>query len=84
MSCRRICLSEMDHTKRLTNCSADRLVEIRTVLEKMRPIEHKLKYQIDKMVKSAVTGTSNGSDPAQFKANPVNMMSKVGRLRKAR
>lgn len=26
------------------------------VLEKMRPIDHKLKYQIDKLVRTAVTG----------------------------
>lgn len=27
------------------------------VLEKMRPIDHKLKYQIDKLVRTAVTGS---------------------------
>lgn len=47
----------------------DRLVEIRTVLEKIRPIDHKLKYQIDKLVKTAVTG-GNANDPSGFKANP--------------
>nr|CAD7568614.1 unnamed protein product [Timema californicum] len=36
--------------------SIDRLVEIRTVLEKMQPIDHKLKYLIDKLVKTAITG----------------------------
>ncbi|KAK2499909.1 hypothetical protein MC885_019444 [Smutsia gigantea] len=34
-----------------------RLVEIRTVLEKLRPLDQKLKYQIDKLVKTAVTGS---------------------------
>ncbi|GAB0089096.1 neuroguidin [Sergentomyia squamirostris] len=33
--------------------SIDRLIEIRTVLEKIRPIDHKLRYQIDKLVKTA-------------------------------
>ncbi|XP_063922810.1 neuroguidin [Zophobas morio] len=51
----------------------DRLIEIRTVLEKIRPIDHKLKYQIDKLVKTAVTGT-NANDPTTFKANPDNLI----------
>jgi len=34
-----------------------RLVEIRTVLEKLRPLDQKLKYQVDKLVKTAVTGS---------------------------
>ncbi|XP_043914089.1 neuroguidin [Protopterus annectens] len=54
-----------------------RLVEIRTVLEKMRPIDQKLKYQIDKLVKAAVTGHVGENDPLQFRPNPNNMMSKL-------
>lgn len=46
----------------------DRLIEIRTVLEKVRPIDHKLKYQIDKLVKTAVIGI-DADDPTTFKAN---------------
>lgn len=53
----------------------DRLIEIRTVLEKVRPIDHKLKYQIDKLVKSAVGGTSG--DATSFKANPDNLMAQL-------
>ncbi|KAK9754692.1 Sas10/Utp3/C1D family [Popillia japonica] len=53
----------------------DRLVEIRTVLEKIRPIDQKLKYQIDKLVKSAVTST-NPDDPTSFKAHPENLLEK--------
>lgn len=53
--------------------SIDRLIEIRTVLEKIRPIDHKLRYQIDKLVKTAVTGSTNSSDPLSFKANPDNL-----------
>lgn len=56
--------------------SIDRLVEIRTVLEKIRPIDHKLKYQIDKLVKTAVTGASNSGDPSNFKANPEALIGK--------
>lgn len=54
----------------------DRLIEIRTVLEKIKPIEHKLKYQIDKLVKTAVTGTSV-DDPTTFKANPENLIRQM-------
>jgi U3 small nucleolar ribonucleoprotein protein LCP5 len=50
-------------------------VEIRTVLEKIRPIDYKLRYQIDKLVKTAVTGTTNASDPLNFKAKPSNLMT---------
>lgn len=51
----------------------ERLTEIRTVLEKIRPIDSKLKYQIDKLVKTAVAG-SNVNDPTMFKANPEEMV----------
>ncbi|XP_002731891.1 neuroguidin-A-like [Saccoglossus kowalevskii] len=54
----------------------DRLVEIRTVLEKMRPIDDKLHYQIDKLVKTATTGNVNENDPLRFKPNPDNLSSK--------
>lgn len=57
--------------------SIDRLIEIRTVLEKVRPIDYKLRYQIDKLVKTAVTGTSTADDPTSFKANPANLMSQL-------
>lgn len=50
----------------------DHLVEIRTILEKIRPIDHKLKYQIDKLVKTAVSGTSV-NDATSFKANPDDL-----------
>lgn len=53
----------------------DRLIEIRTILEKIRPIDQKLKYQIDKLVKTAVSGTS-ADDPTTFKANPESLISK--------
>jgi len=58
--------------------TVDHLVEIRTILEKMRPVEHKLKYQIEKLLKLAAGGKLGENDPLQFKANPNNLMSKVG------
>ncbi|XP_038222961.1 neuroguidin isoform X1 [Zerene cesonia] len=57
--------------------SIDRLVEIRTVLEKIRPIDSKLKYQIDKLVKTAVVGATSEEDPQSYHANPANLVSKV-------
>ena len=36
--------------------SRNRMIEIRTVLEKIRPLDHKLKYQVDKLIKTATTG----------------------------
>ncbi|XP_067389244.1 neuroguidin [Emydura macquarii macquarii] len=54
-----------------------RLAELRTVLEKMRPIEQKLRYQLDKLVKAAVTGAGGEDNPLRFKPDPGNMMSKL-------
>lgn len=51
--------------------SIDRLIEIRTVLEKIRPIDYKLRYQIDKLVKTAITGVSNSKDPINFKVKQI-------------
>lgn len=45
------------------NEAINRLVENRTVLERMRPIENRLKYQIDKLVKTSTTGSVDLSDP---------------------
>ncbi|XP_021099552.1 neuroguidin isoform X2 [Heterocephalus glaber] len=47
------------------------------VLEKLRPLDQKLKYQIDKLVKTAVTGSISENDPLRFKPHPSNMMSKL-------
>ncbi|XP_046510889.1 neuroguidin isoform X2 [Equus quagga] len=47
------------------------------VLEKLRPLDQKLKYQIDKLVKTAATGSLSENDPLRFKPRPSNMMSKL-------
>uniref|UniRef100_A0A8C5NWZ4 Neuroguidin-like n=1 Tax=Jaculus jaculus TaxID=51337 RepID=A0A8C5NWZ4_JACJA len=54
-----------------------RLVEIRTVLEKLHPLDQKLKYQVDKLIKTAATGNLSESDPLRFKPHPSNMKSKL-------
>lgn len=65
--------------------SIEALVEARTVLEKIRPLEQKLKYQIDKLLKTAVMHADGKTlvsssktddktpvvhDPLAFKPNP--------------
>jgi len=47
----------------------ERIAEDRTVLEKLRPIEKKLKYQIDKAVKVAESGQLSADDPLNFRPN---------------
>ncbi|XP_050419696.1 neuroguidin [Adelges cooleyi] len=49
--------------------SIDRLVESRTVLERIRPLEFKIKYQIEKLVKTAVSGNVDPNDPNRFRAS---------------
>jgi U3 small nucleolar ribonucleoprotein protein LCP5 len=61
----------------------DALVELRVVIEKLKPLEQKLKYQIDKLIKSAVLSQDKEAlralneesgdekvDPLSFKPNP--------------
>ncbi|XP_057679776.1 neuroguidin [Corythoichthys intestinalis] len=54
-----------------------RIVTVRTILEKMRPLDHKLKYQIDKLLRTAVTGSLAENDPLQLRPNPENLISKL-------
>ncbi|XP_057308232.1 neuroguidin-like [Hydractinia symbiolongicarpus] len=55
----------------------DRLVEVRTVLEKIRPIDKKLNYQIDKLVKMASEELGEYEHhPLSFKPNLENLVSK--------
>eukprot|EP00042_Codosiga_hollandica_P006982 m.16651 g.16651 ORF g.16651 m.16651 type:complete len:295 (+) comp28546_c0_seq1:6481-7365(+) len=55
----------------------ERLIYLRTLLEKLRPIEAKLKYQLDKLVKSATAGiVQGGSNPLSFKPKPASLVAK--------
>lgn len=56
--------------------AVERLCYLRTVLEKIRPIEQKLKYQVEKFVNIAETGQSRPDDPLSFKPNPNLLASK--------
>ncbi|KAF9896853.1 hypothetical protein BX616_006638 [Lobosporangium transversale] len=62
------------------------LIEQRIILEKMKPVEQKLKYQIDKLVRAAVVGqqqqqdndtpvSAGVADPLSFKPNPKNLLA---------
>ncbi|CAG8632053.1 2371_t:CDS:2 [Ambispora leptoticha] len=63
------------------------LVELRVVLEKIKPVEQKLKYQIDKLIRATIIEniteknvnliTHNIADPLSFKPNPQDFVSKV-------
>ena len=55
----------------------EKLVELRLYLEKIKPIEQKLKYQVDKLVKAAVTGQAGEEqDALNFKPNVDQLISK--------
>ncbi|RHZ88471.1 hypothetical protein Glove_22g10 [Diversispora epigaea] len=64
------------------------LVELRIVLEKIKPVEQKLKYQTDKLIRAATMEnhteennfndnmtTKSMADPLSFKPNPQNLVS---------
>lgn len=61
------------------------LVRVRTVLEKTKPIDAKLKYQVEKLVKEAeaarsgvnTTSSSGRKDKLSFKPNPLAMAEKL-------
>ncbi|XP_037091584.1 neuroguidin-like isoform X2 [Pollicipes pollicipes] len=59
------------------DASVDRLVELRTVLERIRPIDQKLRYQVDKLVRIATTGQLGEGDPLRFKPQPGNLASRL-------
>jgi len=57
-----------------------RLAETRTVMERMRPIEQKLQYQIDKLIKMASSaGNGEGKDALSYKPNPNALVTNEGK-----
>ncbi|KAJ1492805.1 Sas10/Utp3/C1D family-domain-containing protein [Baffinella frigidus] len=57
----------------------EKLVEVRAYMEKLRPLDAKLKYQIDKLLKtpaasSRAGGAEASADPLRFKPNPDALM----------
>ncbi|KAJ3204467.1 hypothetical protein HK099_001111 [Clydaea vesicula] len=65
-----------------------KLIELRVVLEKCKPLEAKLKYQLDKLIKMATMkedlslvhnydGVIDEEEETQFKPNPLGLMKEV-------
>ncbi|KAI6650622.1 Neuroguidin [Oopsacas minuta] len=52
----------------------DQLIKERVVLEKIKPLEMKTKYQIDKLVTLATRGSTSNHHPLSYKPNPSNLM----------
>ena len=52
----------------------EHMVRERVVLEKIKPLELKTKYQIDKLVTLATTSSENIHHPLSYKPNPSNLM----------
>lgn len=55
----------------------ERLVHMRIILEKIKPLEEKLKYQIEKMVKTTVLGKSGVTNKNSYRANLSDLESSV-------
>ncbi|XP_068222899.1 neuroguidin [Palaemon carinicauda] len=55
--------------------SIEHLVELRAVMERLRPLEDKLKYRIDKYVKVANEGSLSANDPLRTQGNLDNIGS---------
>jgi len=54
-----------------------RLIETRTVLDKTRPLEKKMRYQLDKLLAATTTSfaaVNNNNDPLTFRPDPNAMM----------
>jgi hypothetical protein len=54
-----------------------KLAHIKTLLEKLKPLDAKLQYQIDKMLRTAAISSTNGAakyeDNMKYKPNPKNL-----------
>ena len=62
------------------------LLELRTALDKMRPLDAKLKYQVDRLLQLAAAPASQGgagqaNDPLSFRPNPDALVGKSSRGR---
>lgn len=70
-----VTLTKLKGNKIEGSASIDRLVELRVVLERLRPLEEKLKYQLDKHVKAATDGEVNADDPSRLRGDLDNIGS---------
>ncbi|KAF7305145.1 hypothetical protein MKEN_01229700 [Mycena kentingensis (nom. inval.)] len=76
--------SSPDRSARGTDCGdlVDSMVETRVVLEKVKALETRLRYQIEKLVRTAQEPEKSASaaidDPLAFRPNPQNLMDADG------
>ncbi|MPC18674.1 Neuroguidin [Portunus trituberculatus] len=70
-----VTLTKLKGSKIEGSANVDRLVELRVVLERLRPLEDKLKYQLDKHVKAATEGEVSADDPSRLKGDLDNIGS---------
>uniref|UniRef100_K3X1I0 Neuroguidin n=1 Tax=Globisporangium ultimum (strain ATCC 200006 / CBS 805.95 / DAOM BR144) TaxID=431595 RepID=K3X1I0_GLOUD len=54
------------------------LVRYRTLLERIRPLDRKLKYQVDKMLKVAVSGGKDMDESLNYAPNPDQLLGQDG------
>ena len=59
--------------------SVDEMNEIRVILERIRPIEKRIKYSIDKLLAaptatSSSSGAATSTDPLQYRPNPLDLL----------
>lgn len=70
-----VCSAKLSGSSLAKNEAIERIVEERCVLEKIRPIEHKLKYQVDKLMKVLSDAVVDESDPLNYKPNLSNLVA---------
>ena len=57
--------------------SVDEMNEIRVILERIRPVEKRIKYSIDKLLAApaaSTTGKAASTDPLQYRPNPLDLL----------
>eukprot|EP00055_Hartaetosiga_balthica_P017298 m.114825 g.114825 ORF g.114825 m.114825 type:complete len:307 (+) comp9284_c0_seq2:47-967(+) len=61
----------------------DRLIFLQVLMDKIKPIDKKLRYQVDKVVKLAISGSDGNDDDdndLSLKPNPSRLKPKVGAI----
>jgi len=75
-----VCLIKLEGGELEGHPVVDHLTFLRTALDKLKPVETKIKYQIDKLLRAdTAEGKGKGkADPLKFKPNLGNLQAKVG------
>ncbi|XP_071276329.1 neuroguidin isoform X2 [Agelaius tricolor] len=68
-----VCSKSRGGSLRSAGGALDRLLETRVVLEKLRPLEQRLKYHLEKLLRAAASGGRGAEDPLSFRPAPSNM-----------